>query len=49
MSLRRAALELVATVIAGLVLGTLAMAFFRSSEAAAAWLAELIHLIRYGI
>jgi hypothetical protein len=49
MSLRRACLEILACILAGLILGSLLMAFLRSSEAAGNWIGELVYLIRHGI
>ena len=49
MSLRRACLEILACILAGLLLGSLLMAFLRSSEAAGNWIGELVYLIRHGI
>jgi hypothetical protein len=49
MSLRRASLELIATVILGLILGALIAAGLITSETAAAWVGEFIRLIREGI
>jgi hypothetical protein len=46
---KRATLELIATVLLGLILGSLFAAGMITSETAAAWVGELIHLIRYGI
>ena len=43
---KRATLELIATVLLGLSLGAVGMI---TCETAAAWVGELIHLIRYGI
>jgi hypothetical protein len=49
MSLRRASLQIATCILAGLLLGSLLIAFLRSSAAAGNWIGELVYLIRYGI
>lgn len=49
MSLRSALLQILACILAGLLLGFVGMAFLRSSEAAGQWIGELVYLIRNGI
>lgn len=49
MTLRRTVLEIVGTLLIGLILGSLLAAGLFTSETAAMWVGELIHLIRYGV
>lgn len=49
MGLRRASLEILICLVAGILLGFTALAFLRSSEAAGQWIGELVYLIRNGI
>ncbi len=49
MSLRTALLQIATCLVAGVMLGSLLIAFLRSSEAAGNWIGELVYLIRHGI
>lgn len=49
MSPARALAEIGCCIVSGLALGSLALLYLRSSQAALVWIGELIHLIRYGI
>lgn len=49
MSLARALVEIAATILLGLLCGAAIAIGLIASETARAWIAELIHLIRYGI